>query len=479
MDRANKRRFRTGATVASTVALAVPLLVLGATPATAQAAGGFVATSPLTTARSHATATLLAGGEVLVAGGQDASGNPLGSAELYNPASGTWAPTALMPVAVTDATATLLNNGEVLVAGGLTGSASALVPTTATQLYNPANEQWSMTGALQLATFDASAALSASGEVLYAGGLPSTSPTASAAQTAELYDPTAGTWALSPSPLPTGVAGAQVAALAGGEVLVAGGETGPSGTTVSAAEIYQPSSSTWSPVGPMTAAVAYGATATLSNGEVLVAGGETTPVGAITPTTQIFNPSTSSWQSGGGLPTSSYGATATLLSSGDVLYAGGLTGATGGPSAAAELYDPSTGAWSATGSLLAPEGFGTATALTNGEVLVAGGQAATGATSEAELFEPTVTTGAPTITSPSAFDVVAGSPNSFTVTTTGTPAPTLTESGALPPGMTFVYNGNGTATVSGTPPAGTTGTYPVTVTASNGVGTPAVQQLSL
>ena len=194
MDRANRRRFRTGAAVASTVALAVPLLVLGATPASAQAAGGFVATSALPTARSHATATLLAGGEVLVAGGQDASGNPLGSAELYNPATASWAPAALMPVAVTDATATLLNNGEVLVAGGLTGSANALVPTAASQLFDPTTGQWSLTGALPQATFDASAALSASGEVLYAGGLPSTSPTASAVPVAELYDPTTGNW---------------------------------------------------------------------------------------------------------------------------------------------------------------------------------------------------------------------------------------------------------------------------------------------
>ena len=36
--------------------------------------------------------------------------------------------------------------------------------------------------------------------------------------------------------------------------------------------------------------------------------------------------------------------------------------------------------------------------------------------------------------------------------------------------MTFVDNGNGTATLSGTPAAGTGGTYPLTFTATNGVG---------
>ena len=45
--------------------------------------------------------------------------------------------------------------------------------------------------------------------------------------------------------------------------------------------------------------------------------------------------------------------------------------------------------------------------------------------------------------------------------------------------MTFVDNGNGTATLSGTPAAGTAGTYPLTITASNGVGSPANQSFTL
>ena len=55
--------------------------------------------------------------------------------------------------------------------------------------------------------------------------------------------------------------------------------------------------------------------------------------------------------------------------------------------------------------------------------------------------------------------------------TTGNPAATITESGALPSGVTFTDNGNGTATLAGTPAAGTNGSYPITITAANGVGT--------
>ncbi|MEA2608859.1 MAG: hypothetical protein QOJ75_1102, partial [Chloroflexota bacterium] len=63
---------------------------------------------------------------------------------------------------------------------------------------------------------------------------------------------------------------------------------------------------------------------------------------------------------------------------------------------------------------------------------------------------------------------VTGSSNSFSVTTSGNPAPTISRTGTLPSGVTFIDNGNGTGTLSGTPAAGTTGTYTLTFTAANG-----------
>ena len=72
-----------------------------------------------------------------------------------------------------------------------------------------------------------------------------------------------------------------------------------------------------------------------------------------------------------------------------------------------------------------------------------------------------------------------GTAGSFSVTTTGYPAAALTESGALPSGVTFTDNGNGTATLAGTPAAGTSRHYPITITAANGVGTNATQSFTL
>ena len=74
----------------------------------------------------------------------------------------------------------------------------------------------------------------------------------------------------------------------------------------------------------------------------------------------------------------------------------------------------------------------------------------------------------PAITSAATTTFKAGTAGMFTITTAGTPAPTITESGALPSGVTFVNNGNGTAKLSGTPAAGTSGTYNLTFTAQNG-----------
>ena len=71
----------------------------------------------------------------------------------------------------------------------------------------------------------------------------------------------------------------------------------------------------------------------------------------------------------------------------------------------------------------------------------------------------------------------AGGQGSFTVSTSGSPTATLSELGALPAGITFVDNGNGTATISGTAPA-KAGVYPITIAARNGVS-PAVQQTFL
>ena len=75
----------------------------------------------------------------------------------------------------------------------------------------------------------------------------------------------------------------------------------------------------------------------------------------------------------------------------------------------------------------------------------------------------------PAITSASSVAFTYGVPNSFTVTTTGFPTPSLSEIGGLPAGVTFVDNGNGTGTLSGTPVGA--GNYNIVFAATNAVAT--------
>lgn len=83
----------------------------------------------------------------------------------------------------------------------------------------------------------------------------------------------------------------------------------------------------------------------------------------------------------------------------------------------------------------------------------------------------------PQITSAAATTFIAGTAGSFTVTTTGSPTPAISVTGALPAGVTLVDNGDGTATLSGTAAAG--GSFPITISAANGIGTAATQSFEL
>jgi Bacterial Ig-like domain (group 3)/Putative Ig domain len=83
-------------------------------------------------------------------------------------------------------------------------------------------------------------------------------------------------------------------------------------------------------------------------------------------------------------------------------------------------------------------------------------------------------TQAPAITSADATTFTERSEGSFPVTATGTPAPTVTESGPLPEGVTF---DSSTDTLSGTPTQ--EGVYHVTFTATNGAGSAAEQAFTL
>ncbi|HVZ53335.1 MAG TPA: Ig-like domain repeat protein [Pseudolabrys sp.] len=86
---------------------------------------------------------------------------------------------------------------------------------------------------------------------------------------------------------------------------------------------------------------------------------------------------------------------------------------------------------------------------------------------------------APSINSADHATFLLSQSGSFTVTTTAYPTPAFSLTGALPSGVSFTDNADGTATISGTPDSNSAGTYSLTIKAANGVGSDAQQSFTL
>ncbi len=337
--------------------------------------GSFTLTGSLATARISFTATLLASGKVLVAGGYN--GNDLSTAELYDPTSATWVATGNLTRARSEHTATLLPNGQVLVSGGRLQNATDI--TASTELYNPANGKWTASGSMTVPRANQTAVLLASGKVLVAGGQNLANGGTELAS-AELYNPSTGTWAASGSMGQQRI-GHAMALLDNGKVLVAGGEH--LGATLGNSELYNPTTGVWAFTGNM-ALGAERATATLlPNKQVLVTGGQNNNIGALKDC-QLYDPATGTWAATGSLAAAREFHTATLLASGQVLAAGGYDGTI---LSSAEIYTPATGKWENTAVLNTARALHTATLLPSGKVLIAAGYNAIIYYPSAELFD--------------------------------------------------------------------------------------------
>jgi hypothetical protein len=241
------------------------LLWVGAVAsALAQSPGTFTPTGNLTTPRAGHTSTLLINGKVLIAGGSVGGFGPvpLASAELYDPSTGAFTPTGTMITARAGHTATMLADGKVLIAGGQNGPAGPQAIASA-ELYDPSTGTFTPTGAMLNLRGGHSATLLPDGRVLMEGcAIPCNSAIA------ELYDPATGRFADAGTP---GGGGDTATLLADGKVLITGGC--PADFHGAKAQVFDPVAGVFSFTGLMTNGCADINTATLlTDGKVLFAG---------------------------------------------------------------------------------------------------------------------------------------------------------------------------------------------------------------
>src|SRR5262245_2202619 len=383
------------------------LLVAGiagnASIAVAQPSGTFSRTGSMVMSRSLHTATLMANGQVLIAGG---TSNPpggfgstvLGGAEVYDAASGTFRPVGPMTTPRRVHTATLLPDDTVLIVGGLNGGGAL----ASAEIYDPETETFLQTGPLTTARAGHSAILLNSGKVLIAGGYGSGASSYPNLAPAELFDPASGTF--SPAGAYVGTGGCDFCPpsvlLSDGTVLFPGQQP---------AQIYDAASNAFSPGGMMNFELS--AAVTLLNGQVLFAGGE--DCCGRSAEAELYSPATHTFAATAHLTLRRVWHTLTRLPDGKVLATGGETDNCrtnkfcyfAGSLASAELYDPSTATFIATGSMASARETHTATLVPDGRVLIAGGAvyggigSFGGSVGSAEIYTPDVLTPAPKLQS--------------------------------------------------------------------------------
>ena len=318
------------------------------------AVGSFTANGLMSTARACHSATLLPSGKVLLAGGINYPNGPtetiLSSAEVFDPVLGTSMVVGSMSIGRTGHTATLLPSGKVLIAGG----AEETTQLATAELFDPITNTFTLTGSMTIGRASHTATLLLNGMVLLAGGEKIDSSYMVGIPQAELFNPSTGTFSVTGS-LGTGRAAAVAVLLPNGEVFIADG-SGPTGVDIAGAEVYNPATSLFSTVstggipGQNIAVI-------LPNGQVFLAGGG----GSV-----VFDSTTDAFSASG-----SYSpiGPAVMLPIGLVLSMGGLTR----PTQDAEIYDPTTGNFSSMGGMTDARCSHTVTLLNDGSVLVTGG----------------------------------------------------------------------------------------------------------
>lgn len=287
-----------------------------------------------------------------------------------------------------------LNDGRTLIIGGANQVGVVL---SNCEIYDPSTNSFTATGSMGTPRILHAACLLGDGRVMVAGGTSTLTPDVTAAitgtlQSAEIYDPSAGTWSSTAN-----IGGRRLAPaltlLPNNQVMVSGGvevtfffgiPIGAISTTN--VQLWSPGSGNWSNAPSMAQGRAghqYNQV-TLNDGRILMSGGVNVPslLGAVNAApisgAEVFNPTTSSWQTVN-MPNARALHTATVLANGRVAACGGAQGTLTTPVSIAnvDVFDPSSNTWASVPDLTGARASHVANLMPDGTLMLFGGQGAT------------------------------------------------------------------------------------------------------
>jgi len=278
-----------------------------------------------------------------------------------------WTVTTSLARARRDHRMELLPSGKVVAFGGKT----PLGNTASAEIWDPATSSWTSAGALAAArTFHASLML-ASGKILVAGDEFPATPSA------ELYDPATGTSTLLPNPPVHLSYWPTVTQLADGTVLI---------VAHTAQYVLNPTTRTWTDV-PMAVLRDSFVTMPIAGGRVLVAGGIAGPT--TFSTAEIFDPSTKTWSAAASMSVPRGKPIGQPLAGGKALVAGGSNNSSSSlvVHSSAEIYDPATNKWTLTPPMKSPHSYCDSVLMPGNRVLVLAGDLPDGLTDLTDLYD--------------------------------------------------------------------------------------------
>ena len=387
---------------------------------------------PAQVTNQNQKAAIPAAGDVLIAGGADASNQSLASAEFFDPSSRQFIATGTAASGRAAASSAALSATQVLLDGGFSGRASIKNFSLAlrgsvlsgAEIFDETTGAFSPAGKMATPRMGFTATELNNGKVLVVGGQDNLG---NVLDTAELYDPGAHKFVAVSNTMSDRRMFHTATLLLSGKVLIVGGASNLSGDTTSSADLYDPASNSFTaaPLPMDHQRAAHAATLFTAGplaGKVLITGGvggssfffKDSSAEVYDPASQQFTLLSSFMNEPRALHT------ATLLDNGSVLLAGGFDGsvavaggvlssASGLISNSAETFDPGSGDFACVGgfnsettrcnqSMSVARAGHTATLLATGpkphRVLIAGGigaadPAAHGvALNSAELFNP-------------------------------------------------------------------------------------------